>query len=169
VCACGFMCWRVCLRVCVCVCVCVCLCVCVCVCVSLCVCVCVVYALICMLRCRLPLLLKVTGTSNDIRAAKTKAKIFAIASFFGAMFANAVPRKCIPRFLPSFVLKSCEDSDQVFLQTEPYLEDPRTILRYVCILVSISSIMMCVCVFVCLRVCVCVTQPYLEDPFIILR
>lgn len=60
--------------------------------------------------------------------ARAKSKIFAIASFFGNMFARVMPQGCSPRFLPCYTFK-CVSGD--FLQAEPYLEDAHVGLSHV--------------------------------------
>ena len=77
------------------------------------------------------MLLTVTGSiSGDLRTARVKSKVFAIASFFGSMFAKVVPQWYTPRFLPCYTLKSEAGGGELFLQGEPYLEDPRTGLSH---------------------------------------
>ena len=81
---------------------------------------------------RSSLLLTVTGSvSTNIRAARARTKIYAIASFFGSMFSKVVPKMCCPRVLPSVTVNSFKDRGQGFLLAEPYLDDERTSLSHV--------------------------------------
>ena len=75
------------------------------------------------------MLLKVTDSqAADVRAARTRSKVFAVANFFGAMFSKVVPWGCGPRFLPAYTLK--HEGGTGYLQAEPYLEDPRCKLSH---------------------------------------
>jgi len=71
---------------------------------------------------RPPLLLKVTGIIADVRTAKSKAKIYAIASFFGSMFEAVIPKECRPYFLPAYALRLLGTEDSGCLQALPLLD-----------------------------------------------